>query len=74
MTGAEPQVSGCPCFLPEVLVSGDEVTATTVPGLSPSPGPLASSPAVIATSPAQSVLSFTIPHPSISGPLSPGER
>lgn len=36
MTGAEPQVSGHPCFFPEVLGGGDEeVTATKGPGLSP---------------------------------------
>lgn len=74
MTGAEPQVSGYFCFLPDVLGGGDEVTVTIGPELSPPLGPLVSSLAITAVTPSQSVLSLPIPPPRISGPLSPGER
>lgn len=70
MTGAEPQVSGHPCFLPEVLGGGDkEVIAIIGPGLSPTSGPLAFRPVVTVTTLSQSALSFPIPHPRISGAL-----
>lgn len=75
MTGAEPQVSGYFCFLPDILGGGDEeVTVTIGPGLSPPLGPFVSSLAITAVTLSQSVLSFPIPPPRISGPLSPGER
>lgn len=52
--GAEPQVSGCSHFLPEVLGGGDEdIIATTGPWPSrdPTPGSLASGLMVTAATP-----------------------
>lgn len=62
MTGGEPQVSGHPRFLPEVLGGGvEEATATTGPGLSPTPGPVASSPVVTHLSPSANLSCLSPP-------------